>query len=225
MGAPPAENRVFNLQKPMFLQWRRHRSRKSAISKIPSYINPAQNTKPKNTCWRRLPAAPIPAMPQPWPFSKESVCFRMSSNSRIKPRGPMPRAPKTRNQKHVLEATPAAPPPVPQCHSPARFLWQKAYAFACTRTPESKPEPHGPGPRLQGPGSRLQGSMGRSPRPQCPSSELQNLVPTAWAHASYQKFIKSEWAHCAQRRAIFWPLVTEQGRKANSFKHAPSSNS
>ena len=211
-GFPPAENRVFNMQKLMFLRWRRHRSRKSAISKIPSYINPAQNTKPKNTCWRRLPAAPIPAMPQPWPFSKaKSVCFRMSSNSRIKPRGPRPRAPKTRSQKHVLEATPTAP--LPQCHSPARFSVAKNVGFRMHSSSESKPELRGTGPRLQGTGSRLQGSMGRSHRPQGPSSELQNLVPTAWAHAGYQNFIKSLWTIARSAERFFGLWLQSRGEK------------
>ena len=182
-GFPPAENRVFNMQKLMFLQWRRHRSRKSAISKIPSYINPAQNTKPKNTCWRRLPAAPIPAMPQPWPFSKESVCFRMSSNSRIKP--PRPNAQGTQNAKPKTRVGgDSRSPPAPQCRSPARFLTQKAFVFACTQIPEPNPPP---GPRLwaQTPWAQGTGFIGpraEAPalRAQGPSSELQNLVPTAW---------------------------------------------
>ena len=192
---------------------------------------PAISTQPKT----RSPKTRVggdsqqPQFPQchsPGRFLKKACVFVCLQIPESNPEAQCPGHPKRETKNTCWRRLPQPPSPlVPQCHSTARFLWQKAYAFACTRTPESKPEPHGPGPRLQGPGSRLQGSMGRSPRPQCPSSELQNLVPTAWAHASYQKFIKSEWAHCAQRRAIFWPLVTEQGRKANSFKHAPSSNS
>ena len=119
----------------MFLRWRRDRSRNSAISKISSYINPAQNTtprnvleatptapvlqchsparfqedkpmfsyafklqnqdprsmaqgtpntKPTNTCWRRLPQPPNPAMPQPCPLSTtKSVCFRTELRNRV----------------------------------------------------------------------------------------------------------------------------------------------
>ena len=77
----------------MFLRWRRHRSRKSAMSKIPSYIIPAQNTKPQKT--------------------------RVGGDSQQ--------------------------PQLPQCHSPGRFLKQKAYVFVCLQTPESNPEAQGPG--------------------------------------------------------------------------------
>ena len=163
------------MQKPMFLRWRRHRSRKSAISKIPSYINPAQNHEAQNTCWRRLPQQPqFPQGHSPSRLLKQkSVCFHMSSNSRIKPRGPRLRD----TQKHETKNTCWRRLPQPHshtCHSPARFLWQKACVFACSRIPESKPEVTGAGPRLQGPGSRLQGSRAEAPglRAQAPSSKI-----------------------------------------------------
>ena len=173
-GFPPAENRVFNMQKLMFLRWRRHRSRKSAISKIPSYINPAQNTKPKNTCWRRLPAAPIPAMPQPWPFSKaKSVCFRMSSDSRIKPRGPRPRAPKARSPKTRVggdshSPTPAMPQPCPLfCGKKRRFSHALELRIK-TRAPRHRAQT--PGHRLQAPG--LHGPKPQASWAQAPSSKI-----------------------------------------------------
>ena len=101
------------MQKPMFLRWRRHRSRKSAISKIPSYINPAQNHEAQNTCWRRLPQQPQ----------------------------------------------------FPQCHSPSRFLKQKAYVFICPQTPESNPEAQGSGtPKNTKPKTRVGGDS-HSPTP------------------------------------------------------------
>ena len=148
--------------------------------KFPAISSQPKTRSPENTCWRRLPAAPIPAMPQPWPFSKaKSVCFRMSSNSRIKPRGPRPRTPKNTRPKTRVGGD-ARSPPAPQCHSPVRFLKQKAYVFACTQTPDS--EPQTPGPSAQTPGPWLQAPLGpwaEAPglRAQGPSSELQIQCP------------------------------------------------
>ena len=141
---------------------------------FPAISTQPKTTKPKTRVGGDSPAAPIPAMPQPEPLSKAKK--RMFSYVlKLQNQTPRPKAqghPKTRNQKHVLEATPTAP--LPQCHSPARFLWQKACVFACTRTQESKPEVPGAGPRLQGPGSRLQGSRAEAPglRAQAPSSKI-----------------------------------------------------
>ena len=141
--------------------------------KFPAISAQPKTRSPKTRVGGDSQQPQIPAMPQPWPFSKaKSVCFRMSSNSRIKPRGPRPRAPKTRSQKHVLEATPTAP--LPQCHSPARFSVAKSVCFRLHSSSESKPELQGTGPRLQGTGSRLQGSRAEAPglRAQAPSSKI-----------------------------------------------------
>ena len=71
--------------------------------------------------------SPNPAMPQPCPFSKAkayvSVCTQ-TPESKPKVQGPGPRpSPKHKTKKHVFPATPTAP--IPQCHSPARFLKEK----------------------------------------------------------------------------------------------------
>ena len=180
---------------------------------FPAISTQPKTTKPKTRVGGDSPAAPIPAMPQPEPLSKAKK--RMSSYAlKLQNQTPRPKAqghPKTRNQKHVLEATPTAP--LPHMSQPCPFSVAKSVCFRMQSNSGIKTRGHRrraqtPGPRLQAPGLQ-----GRSPRPQGPSSELQNLVLAARAHASYQKFIKSEGAHCAQRRTIFWALTAEQGRK------------
>ena len=157
-------------------------------------------------------------MPQPCRFSEaKSLCFRKYSTSRIKPRSPWPRTPKTRSQKNTCWRR-LPQPPAPQCRSPARFLKQKAYVFACTQIPEPNPPAQGSGPRLHGP--RAQASLGPGPKPQpsghraqAPSSKI--WCPLPGARRTCRKLIKSEWLRCAQRRAIFLALAAKQGTKLN----------
>ena len=135
----------------------------------------------------------------------------MSSKSKIKPRGPRLRD--TQNTKPRTRVGGDSHSPTPTMSQPCPFSVAKSVCFRMQSNSGIKTRGHRrraqtPGPRLQAPGLQ-----GRSPRPQGPSSELQNLVPAAWAHASYQKFIESQWTHCAQRRTIFGALTTEQGRK------------
>ena len=190
----------------MFLRWRGHRSRNSAISKISSYINPAQNTKPENTCWRRLPQPQSRnATALSVSRSKKAYVFVCIHTPESKPEVQGPGHPKHEPTKHVLEATPTAPSPaMPQpCPvSEAKSVCFRMHSDSGIRTPDSRAQ--GPDSRAQAPGSIGPRAEAPGLRAQGPSSELQNLMSTAWALRSYQIFIEYEWTHCAQRRSIFW---------------------
>ena len=147
--------------------------------KFPAISTLAKNTKPENTCWRRLPQPQSCSATALSVSEAKSLCFRMYSTSRIKARGPGPKAPQNTKPKNTCWRR-FPQPPAPLCHSPVRFLKQKAYAFACTQTPDS--EPQIPVPRAQTPGLRLQAPLGpwaEAPglRAQEPSSELQIQCP------------------------------------------------
>ena len=168
---PLAENRVFNMQKPMFLRCRRDRLVNSAISKISSYINPAQTRNQKHVL-EAIPTAPIPQCHSPVRFLKQkayvSYAFKLQNQN---PRSKAQDTQNTKPTKHVLEATPTAP--IPQCHSPVRFLKQKRVCFRMHSNSGIKTQ--GPRPRAQTPGPRLQapGLQGRSPRPQGTGPKLR----------------------------------------------------
>ena len=120
--------------------------------------------------------------------------------------------PKTQGAQNTMSKTRAGG----DSHSPTPAMPQPCPLFCGKKRMFShalKLRNQNPRSQAQGPDSMDPWLQGRSPRPQGPSSELQNLVLAARAHASYQKFIKSEGAHCAQRRTIFGALTAEQGRK------------
>ena len=211
----------------MFLQWRRHRSRKSAISKIPSYINPAQKHEARKHVLEATPTAPIPQCHSPAGFLKQKAYVFVSTQ----PPESNLEAPGPGHPKHEAKKTrvggDSRSPPAPQCRSPARFLKQKAYVFACTQIPEPNPPAQGSGPRLHGP--RAQASLGPGPKPQpsghraqAPSSKI--WCPLPGARRTCRKLIKSEWLRCAQRRAIFWLWLQSKARSSIVAKHAPLSN-
>ena len=166
----------------MFLRRRRHRSRNSAISKISSYINPAQKHEARKHVLEATPTAPIPQCHSPAGFLKQKAYVFVSTQppeSNLE--APGPGHPKHEAKKHVLEATPAAPSPsMPQ---PCPFSEARSLCFRMHSNSGTEP----PGPRLwaQTPWAQGTGFIGpraEAPalRAQGPSSELQNLVPTAW---------------------------------------------